>query len=160
MYNEGAAIQETLRSLLAQKYPPEKLTITVVDDCSTDDSFALASAVIPESHGRIKVLRNPQNVGKRRSINHAVRETNAEVIVSVDSDVVVDPDGVRELIRRFTSPRIAAVGGRIDVRNKHENWLTRMQTIKYHYGYHFMKNLEWAFQRVMCLSGCLTAYRR
>src|SRR4029079_19170943 len=41
-----------------------------------------------------------------------------------------------------------------------DNWLTRMQTVKYWYAYYFMKNLEWGFRRVMCLSGCLTAYRR
>jgi cellulose synthase/poly-beta-1,6-N-acetylglucosamine synthase-like glycosyltransferase len=35
-----------------------------------------------------------------------------------------------------------------------------MQVVKYWYAYYFMKNLEWAFRRVMCLSGCLTAYRR
>jgi cellulose synthase/poly-beta-1,6-N-acetylglucosamine synthase-like glycosyltransferase len=32
--------------------------------------------------------------------------------------------------------------------------------VKYWYGYYFLKNLEWGFRRVMCLSGCLTAYRR
>jgi cellulose synthase/poly-beta-1,6-N-acetylglucosamine synthase-like glycosyltransferase len=32
--------------------------------------------------------------------------------------------------------------------------------VKYWYGYFFLKNLEWGFRRVMCLSGCLTAYRR
>ena len=41
-----------------------------------------------------------------------------------------------------------------------ENWLTRMQVVKYWYSYFFLKNLEWGFRRVMCLSGCLTAYRR
>ncbi len=160
MFNEGIAIQETLRSLLAQAYPRDKLSITVMDDCSTDDSYQLAQQIARTSGGRIRVIRNVRNLGKRRSINRAVRESDAEIIVSVDSDVVVDPQAVRQLVRRFTSDRIAAVGGRVDVRNKHENWLTRMQTVKYHYGYHFMKNLEWAFQRVMCLSGCLTAYRR
>ena len=60
----------------------------------------------------------------------------------------------------FTSPRIAAVGGWVDVRNKQDNWLTRMQVVRYWYAYHFMKNLEWGFRRVLCLSGCLTAYRR
>lgn len=160
MFNEGVAIQETLRSLLAQAYPTDKLSITVMDDCSTDDSYELAQQVARTSGGRIRVVRNKRNLGKRRSINRAVRESTAEIIVSVDSDVVVDAQAVRQLVRRFTSDKIAAVGGRVDVRNKHENWLTRMQTVKYHYGYHFMKNLEWAFQRVMCLSGCLTAYRR
>jgi cellulose synthase/poly-beta-1,6-N-acetylglucosamine synthase-like glycosyltransferase len=106
------------------------------------------------------VLRNATNIGKRRSIIHAVRRSTSEIVVSVDSDVVIDPRAIRELVRRFTRADIAAVGGWVDVRNKHDNWLTRMQTVKYWYAYYAMRNIEWAFQRMLCLSGCLTAYRR
>src|SRR5262249_53003335 len=143
MFNEGAGIGETLDSLLAQDYPRGKLLITVVDDCSTDDSVERAMEVARRSGGRVRVLRNAQNMGKRRSITRAVRQTDAEIILSVDSDVVVDADAIRQLIRRFVSPDIAAVGGRVDVRNKTANWLTRMQVVKYWYSYGFMKNLEW-----------------
>jgi cellulose synthase/poly-beta-1,6-N-acetylglucosamine synthase-like glycosyltransferase len=160
MYNEGAAIKETLQSLLDADYPHAKLQVICVDDCSSDDSYEQARSVANTSGGRLTVLRNRQNMGKRRSIIRATREASSEIIVSVDSDVVVDKDAVRQLMRRFTSPRIAAVGGWVDVRNKHDNWLTRMQVVKYWYSYFFMKNLEWGFKQVMCLSGCLTAYRR
>jgi cellulose synthase/poly-beta-1,6-N-acetylglucosamine synthase-like glycosyltransferase len=160
MFNEGAAIKETLQSLLDSAYPHEKLRVICVDDCSTDDSYEHAREVAKKSGGRLKILRNRANLGKRRSIIRATREADTEIIVSVDSDVVVDADAVRQLIRRFTDDRIAAVGGWVDVRNKQENWLTRMQVVKYWYSYFFMKNLEWGFRRVMCLSGCLTAYRR
>lgn len=160
MFNEGEGIRETLASLLAQRYPAGKMNVIVVDDCSTDDSYEHAQAIARSSGGRIRVLRNRVNMGKRRSINRAVRETTAEIVVSVDSDVVVEQTAIHQLVRRFTSPRIAAVGGKICVRNPHQNWLTKMQVIKYWYGYHLLKNLEWSFKRVMCLSGCLTAYRR
>jgi cellulose synthase/poly-beta-1,6-N-acetylglucosamine synthase-like glycosyltransferase len=160
MFNEGEAIRETLSSLLASDYAKDKLKIVCVDDCSTDNSYEIAREVARASGGQLQVIRNRVNLGKRRSINRAVRATDSEIIVSVDSDVVVDPDAIRQLTRRFTDDRIAAVGGWVDVRNKHDNWLTRMQTIKYWYGYFFLKNLEWGFRRVMCLSGCLTAYRR
>jgi N-acetylglucosaminyltransferase len=160
MFNEGIAIQETLQSLLDANYPKDKLKVICMDDCSTDNSYELAREIARKSGGQLKVLRNRTNLGKRRSINRAVRETTSEIIVSVDSDVVVDQDAIRQLVRRFTSDRIAAVGGWVDIRNKHDNWLTRMQVVKYWYGYYFMKNLEWGFRRVMCLSGCLTAYRR
>ena len=159
LYNEGAAIAETLRSVLASDYPPDKLDIICVDDASSDDSHACAAAVAPGSP-RLVVLRNPHNLGKRHSIIHAVRRATGELIVSVDSDVVIAPRAIRELVRRFTRPEIAAVGGWVDVRNKHDNWLTRMQTVKYWYAYFAMRNIEWAFQRMLCLSGCLTAYRR
>jgi cellulose synthase/poly-beta-1,6-N-acetylglucosamine synthase-like glycosyltransferase len=160
MFNEGAAIKETLKSLLDSSYPGHKLQVVCVDDCSSDDSYEQAREVARASGGRLKVVRNLVNLGKRRSINRAVRETDAEVIVSVDSDVVVDKEAVRQLVRRFTDPQIKAVGGWVDVRNKHDNWLTKMQVVKYWYGYFFLKNLEWGFKRVMCLSGCLTAYKR
>ncbi len=160
MYNEGREIRRTIASLLALDYPAGKLEIVVIDDCSTDDSFAHASAMIDDSGGKLRVWKNRKNLGKRQSINRAVMESRAEIIVSVDSDVVVDRNAVRELVARFTMPEIAAVGGWVDVRNKDDNWLTRMQTIKYFFSYHFLKNLEWSFRRVMCLSGCLTAYRR
>ena len=160
MFNEGHGIRETLDTLLGQTYPAHKLDIIVVDDCSTDDSFEHATAVARSSGGRVRVLRNKVNMGKRRSINRAVRDTQSEIVVSVDSDVVVHRDAIRQLTRRFTTPRIAAVGGKVCVRNPHTNWLTKMQVIKYWYGYHLLKNLEWSFKQVMCLSGCLTAYRR
>jgi len=160
MFNEGAAIKETLQSILDSDYPHAKLRVVCVDDCSTDDSYEQAREIARKSGGRLKILRNRVNLGKRRSINRAVRESDSEIIVSVDSDVVVDANAVRELVKRFTDDRIAAVGGWIDVRNKKDNWLTRMQTVKYWYAYYFMKNLEWGFRRIMCLSGCLTAYRR
>lgn len=160
MFNEGRGIYDTIVSLMQQEYPASKLSMVVVDDCSRDDSVQWAERAAALFPGRVKVIQNRVNIGKRRGINRAVAAATSELIVSVDSDVVVAKNAIRELVSRFTDDRIAAVGGRVNVINPHENWLTRMQTIKYHYGYFYLKNLERAFQCVMCLSGCLTAYRR
>ncbi len=159
LFNEGPSIYDTIVSLTELEYPKHKLEITVVDDCSTDDSYEWASKAARD-YANVKVLRNPHNMGKRRGINHAVRESTAEVIVSVDSDVIVYPTALRELLARFTGPEIAAVGGRIHVSNPNQNWLTKLQTIKYYFGQEHLKNLERACDQVLCLSGCLTAYRR
>lgn len=160
LFNEGPGIYRTVISLLRQHYPAAKLSVTVVDDCSTDDSYAWAQRARRACPERVQVLQNPHNMGKRRGIARAVRRLDAEIVVSVDSDVLVHPDAVRQLLRRFIRPEIAAVGGKVNVVNPNENWLTRMQTIKYHFGFCYLKNLERAFHSVMCLSGCLTAYRR
>lgn len=160
LFNEGKGILDTIHSLLGQNYPPEKLTVMVGDDCSTDDSYEWALRGQAENPGRVRVIRNPYNMGKRKTISHMVRASDSEIIVSVDSDVVVERNAVRRLIERFTHPEIAAVGGRVLVSNAHENWLTRMQAIKYFIGYEFLKNLERSLRSVMCLSGCLSAFRR
>jgi N-acetylglucosaminyltransferase len=159
LFNEGPSIYDTVVSLVKLEYPKSKLQIVVVDDCSTDDSYEHACRAARE-FSNVRVLRNPHNMGKRRGINHAVREATSEIIVSVDSDVIVYPTALRALVARFTSPEIAAVGGRVHISNPNENWLTRMQTIKYYWGQEHLKNLERACESVMCLSGCLTAYRR
>jgi N-acetylglucosaminyltransferase len=159
LYNEGQSIYDTIVSLVRLDYPPEKLQVTVVDDCSTDDSYEWACKAAKE-FPNVSVLRNPYNMGKRKGINHAVRKATSEIIVSVDSDVIVHPLALRALVARFVSPDIAAVGGRIHVSNPNENWLTKLQTIKYYFGQEHLKNLERSLRSVMCLSGCLTAYRR
>jgi len=159
LFNEGEGIYHAIRSLLGQDYPSDKLSICVVDDCSTDDSHAWALKAA-EGHCNVRVMRNPYNMGKRKGIARAVREMTSELVVSVDSDVVVHESAVRELVRRFVSPRIAAVGGRTYVTNRHQNWMTRMIEIKFYFAQEWLKDLERSFRSVLCLSGCLTAYRR
>jgi cellulose synthase/poly-beta-1,6-N-acetylglucosamine synthase-like glycosyltransferase len=160
LFNEGRGIFHAVRSLLEQDYPAHLLQIVVVDDCSKDDSFAWALKAA-EGHPNVMVMRNPENLGKRKGINRGVKAAvEAEIIVSVDSDVIVDKSAVRQLVRRFTHPRIAAVGGRTYVTNRHQNWMTRMIEIKFHFAQEWLKDLERSFRQVMCLSGCLTAYRR
>lgn len=160
LYNEGAGIAETLLSILAASYPKEKLDIICIDDASNDNSFAHASKLISTAQGRLRVVRNERNLGKRMSLVNGVRTARGEIIVSVDSDVIVDPDAFQQLVRRFVLPQVAAVGGWVDVRNKHTNWLTRMQTIQYWFAYYVMRNNERKHGRMLCLPGCLTAYRR
>ncbi|HEU0036265.1 MAG TPA: glycosyltransferase [Kofleriaceae bacterium] len=160
LFNEGRSIYDTIQSITRMDYPTDKLSVTVVDDCSTDDSFDWAQKAA-QDFPNVRAMRNPHNMGKRKGINRAVREaTDAEIIVSIDSDVIVHPAALRELLKHFTSPDIAAVGGRIHVSNPNANWLTKLQTIKYYFGQEHLKNLERGLKSVMCLSGCLTAYRR
>jgi cellulose synthase/poly-beta-1,6-N-acetylglucosamine synthase-like glycosyltransferase len=160
LFNEGCGIVHTIRSLLEQDYPSEKLSVVVVDDCSTDDSYLWACQVEADHPAAVTVLRAPRNQGKRAGINMAVAQTSAEIVVSVDSDVVVDRRAVRELVRRFATPRIAAVGGRTYVWNRHVNFLTRMIEVKFHFSQEWLKDLERACRSVVCLSGCLSAFRR
>ena len=159
MFNEGAMIRRTIASLLKQDYPSHLREIIIVDDCSTDDSYDHAVDAL-RGVANARVVRNLTNLGKRRSINRALGMTDAEIVVSVDSDVVVEPAAVSRMIRCFSSEKVAAVGGRVAILNERDNWLTRMQAVKYYYSYFLIKRVELRFRSVLCLSGCLTAYRR
>lgn len=42
LFNEGKSIYDTIASFSRLDYPKHKLSVTVVDDCSTDDSYEWA----------------------------------------------------------------------------------------------------------------------
>lgn len=159
LYNEGIGIQKTLQSIVSQNYPPNALEVIVVDDCSTDNSYDVACGFLSQM-SYLRVIKNPVNLGKRLGIASAVKQTQAPYIISVDSDVELLPGALVQLMSQFTSPRVVAVGGQVLVSNATQNWLTGLQSIKYFLAYRFLKNIENRFKSVLCLSGCLTAYRR
>ncbi|MCA0432866.1 MAG: glycosyltransferase family 2 protein [Proteobacteria bacterium] len=159
VYNEGASILRTAESFDALDYPRDRLQVLFVDDVSTDDTGEHLQTVAA-SYGWMKVFRNEQNMGKRLGIKNAVLQSRADLILSVDSDVIVDHGALRTLVRHLLGSGADAMGGCVFVSNADQNWLTRMQAVKYWIGYQFLKNLENTFSHVMCLSGCLTLYRR
>jgi cellulose synthase/poly-beta-1,6-N-acetylglucosamine synthase-like glycosyltransferase len=159
VYNEGSHVLKTADSFEALDYPRDKLQVVFIDDRSTDDTFEHLQTVT-RTYPWMTVIQNEKNVGKRIGIKNAVRKTYTDLILSVDSDVIVDPAALRELVRHLFTSDVDAAGGCVYVSNADVNWLTRMQAVKYWIGYQFLKNVENAFSHIMCLSGCLTLYRR
>ena len=152
-------MRKTAASFAALDYPRDRLRVVFVDDCSTDgtyDHLKAAQADFPW----MDVQKNPRNMGKRLGIKNAVLKIDSELVLSVDSDVIVEDSSLKNLVRHMYASGADAVGGCVFVSNADENWLTRMQAVKYWIGYQFLKNLENAFDHVMCLSGCLTLYKR
>ncbi len=157
-FNEGETIYRTVRSLACMDYPQDRLVIHVIDDASGADTLKALERAVAETTNLLVTYRET-NQGKRLNLIEAVRRARSEFILSVDSDVIVEPDTLKELLRHLT-PEMAAVGGVVRVINPDVNLLTRMQEIKYYVGYELLKGLENRFSHVMCLSGCLTLFRR
>ena len=159
VYNEGSHVLQTAASFNALDYPHDRLQAVFIDDVSTDDTYEHLLTVA-RTYPWMRVIRNEKNVGKRIGIKNAVLKTHADLILSVDSDVIVDKQALRELVRHLYTSGSDAAGGCVFVSNANANWLTRMQAVKYWIGYQFLKNVENRFSHIMCLSGCLTLYRR
>jgi hyaluronan synthase len=159
-FNEQEAIGDSLRSLLALEYPPEKLELIAVNDGSTDATLLEMQRVAAQSSGRVHVIDFPENRGKRAAMAAGIRASVAEVIVFVDSDSVVEPDALRKLVQPLADPRVGAVCGHANVLNLRESWLTRMQAVRYFVAFRVVKAAESVFNAVTCCSGCFSAYRR
>lgn len=158
-FNEGQSIYNTIKSMRLSDYPVEKLTIYAFDDCSHDDSFYWIEKGARDFPNVI-AKRNQINQGKAHSVLSAAAISDGEVIVSVDSDCIFEPNAIKELISCFAEPKIGAVGGRVGISNSNVNWLTRFQTLTYAVSFLLVKSCENVFRKIQCLSGPLVAIRR
>lgn len=82
-YQAARFLEETIKSVQAQTFPAWEMII--VDDCSIDDTYALALR-IAEKDERIKVLRNEKNSGVAATRNKALDAATGEYIAFLDSD--------------------------------------------------------------------------
>jgi hyaluronan synthase len=158
-FNEAEAIRSSIRSLLELEYPAAKLEVVVVDDGSTDATLREILSVA-RTTDRVQVIDFPVNRGKRAAMAAGIRATTADIVAFVDSDSVLEPNAMRELVQGFADARVGAVAGHADVLNVRASWLSRMQAVRYFVAFKVCKAAESVFGAVTCCSGCFSAYRR
>jgi hyaluronan synthase len=160
-FNEGKTVYETIESISKSNYPAEKFEVIAQDDCSVDDSYEwMLKAQRDFTNIRVRVGRNSVNSGKARTVCNALGHSNAEIIISIDSDCIFHPNAIKELTSCFKEPKVGSVGGRVGVRNAGENVITSIQAIVYYSAFQLYKIPENWTRSVCCISGCLFAIRR
>jgi cellulose synthase/poly-beta-1,6-N-acetylglucosamine synthase-like glycosyltransferase len=133
--------------------------VIVVDDGSVDDSFEWILKAASEFE-RVRPSRNPSNLGKSRTLLRALHQSDADLVITIDSDTVFAPETILELVACFADPKIGGVGGRVGVENVNTNALTVAQTLVYYVQYQLSKLAESWTRTVTCIPGCLFAIRR
>jgi cellulose synthase/poly-beta-1,6-N-acetylglucosamine synthase-like glycosyltransferase len=146
-----------LRALVELDYP--NYEIIVVDDGSSDDTFALASAFVG-CHERctLKLLRKP-NGGKWSALNLAFEHATADLILCIDADSRISRDALKRLIMRINEPSIAGVSGQITVRNR-RRLITRFQAYEYVVTNGGLRTAQSLFGLVLVVPGPIGLYRR
>ncbi len=87
-FNAEKTLRQAIDSVLAQKYA--RVEVIVVDDASTDATYPLAQE-LAKTDPRIKVYRNPCNLGVSETRNRGVVQAGAEWIALLDSDDLWEP---------------------------------------------------------------------
>jgi poly-beta-1,6-N-acetyl-D-glucosamine synthase len=150
-YNEAGSVATTVRSLLAQSLPLSE--IIVVDDCSTDDTGAIARAL------GVTVLRPNENTGSKAAAqSFALSSVKTEFCVAVDADTEVEPDAIEKLMVPFAESEVAATCGFVLPRHVNSLW-ERGRYVEYLFAFTFFKPAQDAFDRPLIASGCFSAYR-
>ncbi len=99
-YNESSTILDILQKVTGLDIPGIELEITVVNDCSTDDTKALVEKFISEQTGEeIKLLDQEKNQGKGAAIHRGIKEASGDYLVIQDADLEYDPEEYRDLLK-------------------------------------------------------------
>jgi glycosyltransferase involved in cell wall biosynthesis len=93
LFNKARYIAETLESALAQTCGD--IEVLVVDNCSTDGSYEIVTA---HPDPRIRVIRQPENVGLIGNFNAALGHAEGEYVKLLCADDLLEPDSVAKQV--------------------------------------------------------------
>jgi len=156
-FNEEMVIAGSIQAARQVDYP--ELEILVLDDGSTD---ATADRAAENAAGdpRVRVVRDPENVGKGDRLNLGFRDAKHELVLVTDADTHLHPEALRLLVTRLSRHgSIGAVAGAPHVTNR-QNLLTSMQTIEAASIIGLIRRTEALSGRVGTVAGVLGLFRR
>lgn len=107
VYNREAYLRDTILSVLQSTYT--HFEYIIVDDCSTDNSLAIAREMAA-TDSRIRVYANEKNLTDYPNRNKAASYAKGKYLKYVDSDDMLYPYGLEILVNRMEQFPKAAVG--------------------------------------------------
>ncbi len=127
MYNSQTTLEACLDALCASEYPD--CEIIVVDDSSTDASLEIARKY-PVS--LVELEGGPG--GPARARNRGVQIAQGELLLFLDSDVLVYPDTISRIVQAFQAdPAIAAAFGSYDENPSHRDFLSQYKNLIHYF---------------------------
>ena len=158
-YNEGAMVRQSIESVAAARYPRDRLQILVIDDGSTDDTWLHIEQAAQRHPEIVTAIRLERNGGKRAALATGFRRARGTVIVTIDSDSVIEPDALLAMAGPFCDPRIGAVAGKVVAYNRDHGWLPRMLHVRFVLSFDFQRSVQSTYGTVYCCPGALAGYR-
>lgn len=105
-YNAGALLESCVLSGLSQASE-----VVVVDNASSDDSLARLDASC-RSEGRLRVVRNRQNLGFAAASNIGAKAASGRYLLFLNPDCFLEPESLARLIQAIeANPQTGMAGG-------------------------------------------------
>ncbi len=105
-YNEASILDEKIKNTLNLDYPKDKLKIAIVTDGSDDNSME----IIKKYPGLIH-FHSQERKGKIHAVNRVIPLIKTAISIFSDANVMLNPEAVSLMTRRFMEAKVAAVSG-------------------------------------------------
>lgn len=156
-HNEESDVEETVSNLLAHNYPD--FEVIAVNDGSRDATGAILDALAARNP-RLRVIHLAQNQGKAMGLCTAALLSNADYLICIDGDALLDRNAARWMMHHFLgSPRVGAVTGNPRIRTR-STLLGRIQVGEFSSIIGLIKRAQRTYGRVFTVSGVVAAFRK
>ena len=111
VYNERTVVERCISQVLTAPLPDNMgLELVIVDDCSTDGTFAILER-LAAAFSQIRLHRHERNRGKGAAVRTAIEQACGDFSLVQDADLEYDPSEYRDLLRPLLDGRADAVFG-------------------------------------------------
>ena len=156
-HNEQNCVRDTIHQLANNNYPA--FDIIAVNDGSTDSTADILHELSQEISA-LKVVTLTNNYGKAMALNAGVIASDAEYIMCVDADALLDKDALFWMVKHFLDcPRVGAVTGNPRVINK-TSLLSRIQIGEFSAIVGMVKRTQRNIGRLFTVSGVNACFRK
>ena len=120
IYNCAPTLSEAIESIQAQTFSDWEFIIC--DDGSQDSSLALAENYA-QRDSRIKIIKNPQNLGLARTLDHCAAVARGKYFARMDGDDRCEPTRLAKLFTALEAhPEVAVVSSWMSMFDEHGTW--------------------------------------
>jgi glycosyltransferase involved in cell wall biosynthesis len=111
VFNERTVVERSIAQVLSAPLPEEmERELIVVDDCSTDGTWAVLEH-LAAAHPQIRLFRHEVNRGKGAAVRTAIQQATGDFSIIQDADLEYDPSEYPVLVRPLLDGRADAVFG-------------------------------------------------
>jgi len=103
-FNQGEYLEMTLRSVLEQDYPTDKIQYIVMDGGSRDQSVD----IIKQYNGNLSYWQSKADGGQANAINKGFEMADGDVVAWLNSDDIYLPGVLAEVAALFSDPLVQA----------------------------------------------------
>lgn len=137
-HNEEDVIHLKVQNSLALDYPPDRLSVFVASDGSSDGTNAILATLECD---RVRAFTYPERRGKIAALSATVPHIEADILVFSDANAFLQPAALSALVGSFADSRVGAVSGDVvltgeraalaaaeDLYYRYERWLQRVES--------------------------------
>ena len=111
-FNEEEVIEQKIESVLKSEYPPDRMEILVGSDASTDTTNKILERLNKANPG-LRIFLFEERTGKPKVVNQLVKESNGEILVITDANVMLGKTALRKMVGYFKQSEIGLVDSRM-----------------------------------------------